>query len=124
MNILDKQIKAAIAGMTYPSEGDPQPLEHLRWNTQAVAIDEPTVRQWSGEGDKPPLSIGNYQAFMEPRMTTGDQQSEYQALNEIMTTNLVGLTVFRFDEIQVRIYVIGIDALNNIVGWQTTAIQT
>ena len=124
MNIFDKQLAVALDGMTYPSEGDPQPLNPMRWPTQAVCIAEETVREWSGEGDEPVLAIGNYQAFMEPRMTTGDQQAEYQALNELLTGNLIGLTVFKFDEINVRIYVMGLDTQGQIVGWKTTAVQT
>jgi hypothetical protein len=68
--------------------------------------------------------IGNYDAFMEPRMNSGSQQERYQALNELMTGHLVGLTVFKFNEIQVRIYVMGVDPQGNIVGWKTSGIQT
>jgi len=124
MNIFDKELAVALDGMGFVNEGDDQPLQPMRWPTTAVCIDEATVRAWSGEGDKPVLAIGNYEAFMEPRMQTGSQAERYQHLNALMTANLVGLTVFKFGEIQVRIYVMGLDHQGQIVGWKTTAVQT
>lgn len=124
MNHLDKQIKVAIAGMTFPSEGDEQPLEHLRWHESgALVIDEATVRSWSGEGDKPQLLIGDYEAFMAPRTSGGDQQAAYLNLDGIMLSNLTDLIVYRFGDINVRFYVIGLNA-GDIVGWKTSAVQT
>lgn len=119
----DKQLKAAIAGVTFPSEGEPQPLEFIRWGNLSNEINEANVRALSGEADDL-LTVLDYFGFIFPRTSTGDQQKAYQAIDELMQDNLNWPVVYRFGAVNVRFYAIGRDTNGAIAGFKACAVQT
>lgn len=121
MNEFDKKLEAAIKGVTYRSEGDPQPLEGVRLGPMPMEINEENVRALTGETEE--LEILNYFSFIWPRMTTGDQRKQYEQIDELMQDNLASLVVYRFGSVNVRFYVIGND-ISGIAGWKAVAKQT
>lgn len=123
MNTFDKQLQSALSGMTYPSEGDDQPLERFRYPTMLSILTPADVRQWSGETGEIKATT-SYVDFMEPRMASGEQATQYENLDGIMTGGLTHLMTVTFGTVNVNIYVAGLDANGNIVGWKTSAVQT
>lgn len=129
VNFLDKQIAVAINAMTYPSEGDPQPLQ--RRHAQLCVLETITpadILDWNNEDPEASYQTYDYAEFMAPRLTTGTpvEQAQWQTLNSIMAGNLAGLTVcvVQVGSGTVHIYVLGLDAIGNMVGWYAEAVQT
>lgn len=48
----------------------------------------------------------------------------FENLRAIMENNLTDLKVYRFGRIRIRIYVVGLDADNNLLGIKTEAVET
>lgn len=122
MNLFDKQLTNILVGMTYPSEGENQPLDRFRCFSNLETLTASDVVEWLAEDNDNFLSV-DYEEFMSPRLTTGNQIAQYTALYSHMTALNHHIVVI-CGEVNVRIYVAGLDNNGNIVGWKTTAVQT
>lgn len=102
-----KELEAALSGMTYPSEGDFQPLK------MCEAAGLPRGRSY------------NYAEFIQPRLTGPHQAKQYIVLDELMRENLTDLFALVVGDRHVTIYVVGrLKGDPDLIGWVTTAVQT
>lgn len=105
----DELLRQAIDGMTYPSEGEFQPLQILQTS-----------------GGLPKGKPVKYDEFIRPRLTGPHQQERYIALDNLMRSNLTNLEVLIAVTVNVvTIYVTGkLNEEPGLIGWKTTAVQT
>lgn len=127
---LRERLERAVEGLTYGSESD-RPFEFFFL---------------PGGGDAPPGAaafgglVGATGAveerdlddfFMRHAETSDPADTEaqrlrprYEALREMLRTELRGTTVFRTGRVEVQCYVVGGDGKGNLVGVRTVAIET
>lgn len=126
-----KQLKAACAGLDYPSETD-APWRVFRWSSAAGA---PTVEGVKRRGRRPtnePASEQSLEAFFKPLTCERDWYRDeersvatrYRALQDLLAKHLAGLRVFRFGTSDVRIFVVGQDTAGGWTGVKTRAVET
>jgi len=127
---LSEQIKSAAEGLWYMSETDAEIFPFT--GSKADSVTKETLL---GQIEKPaetPVEEREFAQFFE-RLTSikdwfGDEEKatagKFAALQSLLEKNLRELKVFRVGQIQIDIYVVGLDAEGNLAGIQTKAVET
>lgn len=127
---LKEQIKIAVKDLYYISETDALIQPFIGKQAKTVSKQE-ILSQTKKAAD----SIIEEKDFAEffARLTEiqdwfGDEEKEiaqkFVQLKELLEKNLRVLKVFRIGEIQFDVYVVGLDAENNLLGIETKAVET
>jgi len=121
------EITKSTDGLTYMSETD-APVEPFSGG-HADVVDIAKIIENEGAAKHEKLSP---KKFFE-RLTTvsdwfGPEQTEtarrFSELEELLDENLSELTVFKIGNIQIDIYVVGLDADKTLIGIKTKAVET
>ncbi len=127
---LKKQIKKASEGLYYISETDAEILPFFGKQSQTVTKEE-IIRQTERAADTP-VEERNFGEFFA-RLTEiqdwfGDEEKatarKFAELKNLLESNLRDLKVFKIGKIQLDVYVVGLDAENNMLGIKTKAVET
>lgn len=127
---LAEQIKNAAAGLWYISETDAEILAFT-----GGKADLATKENLLSQIGKPSDAQVEERDFAElfARLTAikdwfGDEEKttakRFAALKDLLEKNLKGLKVFKVGQIQIDVYVVGLDAEGNLAGIQTKAVET
>ncbi len=125
---LDSDVTALVQGMTYMSESD-YPLVPFDY-TGAGAPSIAKIRTLAGA-----TGAGvsrSFAAFFDHATTVFDPgdpaavayAARYQALRTYLEANLTSRAVYRFGAVQIKVFIVGLDACGNLVGLSTVSIET
>ena len=124
------QIKKAAANLFYISETDAEILSFAGKQAHGVTIDE--IRKQTENALELPIEEKDFTEFFA-RLTAikdgfGDEEKataqKFIRLKNLLEANLRDLRVFKIGEIQIDIYVVGLDVENNLTGIRTKAVET
>lgn len=127
---LSKQIEKAIVGLYYVSETDAEIKSFV--GEKAEAVGKETILSQSESATDSPIEEKDFTAFFA-RLTAiqnwfGDEEIEtakkFTQLKELLEKNLRDLKVFKIGKAELDVYVVGLDAENNLLGIKTKAIET
>ena len=127
---LPEQIKQSVKGLSYVSETDAEIVFFS--GKQAEVVDQTSILSRTGNTTDAPVEERDFADFFA-RLTEiqdwfGNEENEtakkFVQLKELLEKNLRDLKVFKIGKIQLDIYVIGLDAENNLLGIQTQAVET
>ena len=127
---LKKQIKKATKGLIFISETDAEILPFFGGQAQAVTKEE--ILSQTKSATDAPVEERNFKEFFV-RLTEiqdwfGDEEKataqKFADLKDLLERNLRDLKVFKIGKIQLDIYVVGLDAENNLLGIKTKAVET
>ncbi len=127
---LKKQIKKASEGLIFISETDAEILPFFGGQAQAVTKVE-ILSQTKSAADAP-VEERDFKEFFA-RLTEiqdwfGDEEKaiaqKFADLKDVLERNLRNLEVFKIGKIQLDVYVVGLDAENNLLGIKTKAVET
>ncbi len=127
---LAKQIKDTTKGLLYNSETEAEVLPFVGKSAKAVTKEE-ILNQTKNSIDSP-IEEKDFAAFFS-RLTEiqdwfGDEEKEtsgkFAQLQKVLENNLRDLKVFKVGEIQIKIYVVGLDENNVLLGIKTEAVET
>lgn len=127
---LKEQIKKACEKLFFVSETDAEVLPFFGKQAQAVTKEE-VLRQTESRADMP-IEERNFTDFFSGLIQIqdwfGDEEKataqKFAELKDLLERNLRALSVFRTGKIQLDIYVVGLDAENNLSGVKTKAVET
>jgi len=129
-NDLAEQIKKATEGLFYISETDAEILP-FRGNPAEAVTKEEVLSQIKGAAN---LTVeerdftGFFARLTEMQEWFGDEEKEtaqkFKRLKDLLEKNLKNLKVFKVGKIQLDIYVVGLDAENNLSGIKMKAVET
>lgn len=129
-NGLPERIKQAVRGLFYVSETDAEILPFIGSQAETVSVD--LLLSQIGNTANAPVAEENFAGFFA-RLTEiqdwfGDEEKEtakkFVSLKDLLEKNLRDLKIFKIGKIQLDIYVVGLDAENNFLGFQTRAVET
>jgi hypothetical protein len=127
---LRERLERAVEGLTYGSESD-RPFEFffLPGGGDAPPGAEGFGRLIGAAGAVEERDLDDF--FMRHAETSDPADTEaqrirprYEALREMLRTELRGTTVYRTGRVEVQCYVVGGDGKGNLVGVRTVAIET
>jgi hypothetical protein len=127
---LRERMERAVEGLTYGSESD-RPFEFffLPGGGDAPPGAEGFGRLIGAAGAVEERDLDDF--FMRHAETSDPADTEaqrirprYEALREMLRTELRGTTVYRTGRVEVQCYVVGGDGKGNLVGVRTVAIET
>ncbi len=127
---LATQIKEITGGLFYMSETDAEILPFSGKKAQTVSSAE-LLNQIERKKDSH-VEEKDFTEFFA-RLTEiqdwfGEEEKaaaqKFEALKSLLQNNLRDLKVFKIGEIQIDIYVVGLDAENALTGIQTKAVET
>ena len=118
------EIENSTAGLTYISETDAPIEPYSGGKAQTV-----TVHQLTSDRRYEEMSSGDFFARLTAEKDWYDAvQKEtarrFHELEKLLEQNLRDLKVFKVGHIQVDIFVVGLDADNNLIGVRTKAVET
>lgn len=127
---LPKLIKKAVKGLSYMSETDAafQPFV----GRQADAVTGEILLSQIGKSNDTPVEERNFEEFFA-RLTGiqdwfGDEEKQtaqkFSDLKNLLQNNLKNLKVFKVGQINLDIYVVGLDAQSLLTGVKTEAVET
>ncbi len=127
---LTEQIKIAVRGLYYISETDAliQPFV----GKQAKAVSKQEILSQTKKAADSTIEEKDFAGFFA-RLTEiqdwfGEEEKEiaqkFVQLKELLEKNLRDLKVFKIGKIQIDVYVVGLDAENNLLGIETKAVET
>ncbi len=129
-NNLTEQIKIATKGLYYISETDAEILPFV--GKQAKAVSKQEILSQTKKAADSTVEEKDFAGFFA-RLTEiqdwfGDEEKaiaqKFVRLKELLEKNLRDLKVFKIGEIQIDIYVVGLDAKDNLLGIETKAVET
>ncbi len=127
---LAEQVKIAVRGLYYISETDALIQPFVGKQARAVSKQE-ILSQTKKEADSTIEEkdfAGFFARLTEIQEWFGDEEKQiaqkFVQLKELLEKHLRDLKVFRIGEIQLDIYVVGLDAENNLLGIETKAVET
>lgn len=127
---LEEQIKKAAEGLYYISETDAEILPFVGEPAEAVTKEE-VLKQTKSAIDSPVEErefAGFFDRFTEIQDWFGDEEKEtaqkFARLKELLEKNLRDLKVFKTGEIQLDVYVVGLDDEGRLTGIETKAVET
>ena len=127
---LAEQIKIASKGLYYISETDALIQPFVGKQTKAVSKQE-ILSQTKKAADSTIEEkdfAGFFARLTEVQDWFGDEEKKtaqkFVQLKELLEKNLRDLKVFRIGEIQLDVYVVGLDAEDNLLGIETRAVET
>lgn len=127
---LPAQIKKLCEGLYYISETDAEILPFVGKKAQAVTSEE--IKNQIQAADKSRVEEKDFTEFFG-RLTEiqdwfGEEEKEtaqkFTDLKNFLEKNLKDLKVFKIGEIQIDVYVVGLDAEGNLTGIKTKAVET
>jgi len=128
-NVAEK-IKTAVKDLYYISETD---AEILPFNgKQAKAVSKQEILSQTKKAADSKIEERDFAGFFA-RLTEiqdwfGDEEKaiaqKFVQLKELLEKNLRDLKVFKIGEIQLDVYVIGLDGEDNLIGIETKAVET
>jgi hypothetical protein len=129
-NRLKEQIKVSVEGLYFMSEADSEILPFF--GTQAQSLTKEEILSQTKSSATAPVEERNFAEFFT-RLTEiqdwfGDEEKataqKFADLKKLLESNLRDLKVFKIGKIQLDVYVVGINAENNLLGIQTKAVET
>jgi hypothetical protein len=129
-NRLREQIKVSVEGLYFMSETDSEILPFF--GTQAQSVTKEEILSQTKNSIDAPVEERNFKDFFA-RLTEiqdwfGDEEKataqKFVELKKLLESNLRELKVIKIGKIQLDVYVVGIDAENNLLGIQTKAVET
>lgn len=129
-NDLPTHIKKITDGLYYMSETDAEILPFTGKKVRAVTSQE--ILNQSGSDLNAAIEEKDFTQFFARLVETqewfGDEEkataAKFKQLKDLLEKNLKDLKCFRIGQIQIDIYVVGIDAENNLMGIKTKAVET
>ncbi len=129
-NKLAKQIKKTVEGLYYISETDAEILPFVGKKAGTVTSEE-ILKQTEGTA-KTPVEERDFTEFFvrltEMQDWFGDEEKataeKFAALKDLLEKNLSNLKVFKIGNINLDIYIVGLDANNTLMGIKTKAVET
>ena len=127
---LAKMISNAVRGLSYMSETDAE-ITLFRGKTSTEITKNEILAQSGSEPDAP-VEEKDFASFFK-RLTEiqdwyGDEEKEtvrkFSQLQAVLENNLRDLTVFRIGKVELKIYVVGLDEENTLLGIKTEAVET
>jgi hypothetical protein len=121
---LIKEIEKSTAGLIYISESD-APIEAYS-SARADAVNDKFFTDNTRVEETTPASF--FSRLTADHEWYGTKEKEearrFAELEKLLEENLRDLKVFKVGRIQIAIYVVGIDADNNLIGIKTKAVET
>lgn len=126
-------LKTASEGLYYISETDAE-FEAFVWKTDkpVETVSAENILKFAGE--KPDAKIAEKtldEFFKHPTEMQdwfGDEEKaqveKYLKLKDLLTAKLKNAKVFKVGEVQINIYIVGIDGEGNLAGIKTKAVET
>jgi len=127
---LAEQIKIAVRGLYYISETDALIQPFI--GKQAKTVSKQEILSQTKKAADSTVEEKDFAGFFA-RLTEiqdwfGDEEKEiakkFVRLKELLEKNLRDLKVFRIGKIQLDIYVVGLNAEDNLLGIETKAVET
>lgn len=127
---LEKQIKQVSEGLYYISETDAEIFPFI--GEKAEYVNAETIIKQTGKEGSVAVEERDFEDFFE-RLTAyqewfGDEETEaadkFSKLKELLKANLRELKVFKLGEIEIDIFVVGLDSDNRLSGIKTEAVET
>ncbi len=127
---LPEQIKKITSDLYYTSETNAEIFPFTGKKVQAVTAQE--ILNQSGNNSDAVIEEKDFTQFFahltEIQEWCGDEEkaaaAKFSELKQLLVKNLKNLRFFKIGEIQLDLYVVGIDAENNLMGIMTKAIET
>jgi len=127
---LKNQLKNAVEGLSFTSETDANVLPFFGGQAQQVTREE--ILSQTKSAANSPVEEKDFTGFFAPLTEVqdwfGDEEKataqKFAWLKELLERNLRDLKVFKIGKIQLDIYVVGLDAENNLLGITTKAVET
>jgi hypothetical protein len=126
-------LKAASEGLFYISETDAG-FEAFVWKTDKPADDVSIESVLKLAGEKPAEKTAEKtldEFFKHPTEMQdwfGEEEKaqveKYLKLKDLLTTKLKNAKVFKVGDVQINIYIVGIDGEGNLAGVKTKAVET
>lgn len=126
-------LKLASEGLLYISETD-APFEPFVWKTDKplTEINAQDLLKFAGQKTDAKVSEKKLEDFFrqptEMQDWFGDEEKaqveKYLKLKQLLTTKLKGAKVFKVGEVQIDVYIVGIEAEENLAGVKTKAVET
>ena len=122
------EIEKSTSGLVYISETDAPIEPFFGGKSERINVNQ-IVQHVSDSSDHETVNAEQFFA----RLTTekdwfGEKEKEtarrFSALQKLLDENLRDLTVVKIGRIQLEIYVVGLDADNNLIGIKTKAVET
>lgn len=129
-NSLKKQIEEAVNGLYYISETDAEIFPFI--GKKAETVNAETILKQTNEDKCPKIEEKSFEEFFE-RLTShqdwfGEDEIEtankFSKLRELLEANLSELKVFKIGEVEIDIYVVGLDSDGRLTGIKTAAVET
>jgi hypothetical protein len=115
-------LRQACDGLLFVSESEAE-LKPFSWPL-AAAMDEKTVRANPDERYEPdtPLETMTLDAFF--RAVPPEHRAEFDALAQLLKSNLKELRVYKLGEIEKDVYIVGVAADGSYTGIRTSVVET
>ncbi len=117
------KLKAAVEGLTYPSESD-EPFDVVRWeNINGLPIESLVARHAAKDRKIKQVAVEDFFAALKD----SDDAGRYESLRKVLASVTREVTVFRVGEGEVRVdaYVLGSSTADrSIVGVHTVSVET
>ncbi len=127
---LARLIKEAAEGLSYISETDAPISAFVGKPAEALTKDEvlnQTKNSATSQIEEKDVG-GFFSRLTEMQDWFGDEEKanaeKFAALQKILVNNLRDLNVFRIGKTQIKIYVLGLDENNMLLGIKTEAVET
>jgi hypothetical protein len=130
---LISDLKTASEGLIYISETD-APFEPFVWKADkpSTEVTVPDVLKFAGQKSDVKIVEKTLDDFFrqptEMQDWFGDEEKtqveKYLKLKELLATKLKGVKVFKIGDVQIDVYIVGIDAEGNLAGVKTKAVET
>jgi hypothetical protein len=117
-NVLD-QLTDAVKGLEYPSESD-APFTPFHWPASATSARAQLAAQLKTDRGIEEVPVSD---FFDALKDTNDT-ARFEQLRRMLETSLTDLSVFRFGEVKVDIYLMGRLDAQNWIGLHTTSVET
>jgi len=130
VNNLAEQIKNLSQGLYYMSETDAEILPFIGKVAKSVSKEE-ILRQTENSPDTP-VEERDFAEIFDRLISIQDWYGEeetatagnFAALRDLLEKNLKDLKVFKIGKIQLDVYFVGLDAVGNLTGIKTKAVET
>lgn len=127
---LAKKIKDTVKGLYYTSESDAEILPFSGMKTDVVSS-ENLLAQIKNPSDRPTEEKDFEEFFTSLTQIQdwfGDEEKEtanrFSELKKLLEENLKDLKVFKFGQIELDIYAVGLDSESFLMGVKTEAVET
>ncbi|MGI8788239.1 MAG: nuclease A inhibitor family protein [Pyrinomonadaceae bacterium] len=129
-SVLAERITKAVKGLNYISETDAKVLPFIGKQTE-TATKEELLTQINEPADSEVEErdfVGFFAPLTEMQDWFGDEEKQtaekFEYLKELLENNLRDLNVYKIGKVQLDVYVVGLDAENQMLGIKTKAVET